>query len=155
MLAGPPPFRPSIDYLFAVALSWLIPGAGHWILGDRVRAVVLGSMLLGTFWWGEAMAGGYAVIRKEHPYFFYGQIGIGLSAIVADRLTPWADVDPEPDAPRAFGGNPIDRKPPRGLAVGILLTSIAGLLNIVQILHVMDPRTWMARAARPAPRKAE
>lgn len=131
-------------YLIAVAASWLLPGAGHWLLGHRLRAVLLGMLLLGTFWWGEAIAGGYAVTRKEHPIFFYGQIGNGLSAVLADRIPPWADVAPNPGAPAA---DKIDRKIPPGLATGILLTSISGLLNLLLILEVMDPRSWAWGAA--------
>ena len=132
----PPPFRPGTDYFLAVVLSWLIPGAGHWLLGHRVRAVILSGLLLGTFWWGEVMAMGFAVKRDEHPYFFIGQIGNGFSALLADRLV-LAELPPRNPQQRE-----IDRRIPPGLAMGIFLTSISGLLNILLILHVMDPRSW-------------
>ena len=133
-----PAFKPGTDYLLAVVLSWLIPGAGHWLLGHRVRAVVLSVLLLGTFWWGEVMAKGYAVKRDEHPYFFIGQVGNGFSALLADRI----------ELVKLPSRNPrqseIDRDIPQDLAMGIFLTSISGLLNVLLILHVMDPRSWTA-----------
>jgi len=130
------------EYVFAVIMSWALPGAGHWLLGFRVRGMVLGVLLLGTFWWGEAVAGGYAVHQKEHPVFFYGQVGIGASAFVAVRMEPRANVRPRPDDFPAFGAKPIDRRIPPGLPIGILLTSVAGLLNVLLVIYVMDPRTW-------------
>ncbi len=128
-------------YVKAIALGWAIPGAGHWILGWRFRAALVAGLLLGTFWAGEAMSGGYAVTRKEHDWFFYAQIGNGASAILADRLQ-WATVEPNPPAP-----NRIDRSIPPALTTGILLTSVSGLLNMILVLHLLDPRTWVRAAA--------
>ena len=105
--------------------------------------MVLSVLLLGTFWWGEVMAKGYAVKRDEHPYFFIGQVGNGFSALLADRIE-LAKLDPR--NPRQ---GEIDRTIPEGLAMGIFLTSISGLLNVLLILHVMDPRSWTAPAGGP------
>ena len=104
-------FLPSRGYLLAVLMSWLVPGMGHWIMGFRVRGILLAVILLGTFWWGEVVAGGYAVIREEHDIFFYGQVGNGLSALVANRLQ-WAK-----DCAKAIAGGdgvrpmPLSRNP--------------------------------------------
>jgi len=54
--AAPLMFRLSTEYLFTVISSWLVPGAGHWVLGYRVRGVILGVSILGLFWMGEALA---------------------------------------------------------------------------------------------------
>ena len=147
-----PAFKPGTDYLLAVVLSWLIPGAGHWLLGHRVRAVVLSVLLLGTFWWGEVMAKGYAVKRDEHPYFFIGQVGNGLSAFIADRIELDKNLQPHNPFQRE---TKIDRTIPPDLAMGIFLTSISGLLNVLLILHVMDPRSWTALPGGPEGENAE
>ena len=149
-IVSEPPFRPTPEYLTAVLLGWLIPGAGHWLLGQRTKAVVLASVLLGLFWWGECLAGGYAVIRKEHEWFFLGQIGSGLSTLIANKYE-WADVKPAENTPVAMDSKPIDRKIPGGQAghsMGILLTTITGILNAVLVLQIMDPRSWEARRRR-------
>ena len=140
------PFQPSADYLLAIVLAWLVPGAGHLILGWRFRSAAIAVLLLGMFWFGEATAGGWAVIREEHDYFYWAQIGNGLSTVLADKLQ-WGDVTPK-------GGEGIDRTIPPFLTTGILLTSISGLLNMLLIIHVMDPRTWDSRPPAPAPGEA-
>ncbi len=139
-----PEISPSMNYVIAVFMSWLIPGMGHWIMGYRLRACILGALLLGSFWWGEVTAGGYAVTRAEHNIFFIGQIGNGLSALVANRLQ-WADVMPSMSTRDM---NTIDTTIPPRLTIGILLTSVSGLLNMLLILYVMDPRSWQALKVR-------
>ena len=139
---APRPFQPTGDYILAVVLAWLIPGAGHWILGWRARAVAFAVLLLGTFWWGEVGAKGYAVTKKEHDIFFLAQIGNGMSTIFANGLQ-WGDVPAVPP------DREIDSAIPHFLTMGILLTSVSGLLNMLLVLHVMDPRTWEAREAGP------
>ena len=138
------PFRVDADYILAVVLSWLVPGAGHWMLGRRGWGAFLGALLLGTFWWGEVSAGGYAVYRKEHPIWFFAQVGNGASALVANGLQ-WAEIPPPP---AMWGGKMIDRNIPTGLQMGILLSSVSGVLNVLLILEVMDPRTWERRRRR-------
>ena len=138
------PFRLNMEYLLSVVLAWMVPGLGHWLMGWRIRGAILGILLLGTFWSGEFLSGGYAVTRKEHHIFFYGQVGSGLSAVLADWIQ-WADVAPAPGA--AMVAKPIDLKIPPHLAAGILLTSVAGLLNMLLVLSVMDPHTWQRRPA--------
>jgi hypothetical protein len=138
-------FRPGLDYVVTIILAWLLPGAGHWSLGQRTRGVLLGALILGTFWWGELIAGGYAVERKEHPIFFIGQVGAGASAFLADWIPPWADVGGTDSHPPGAPQSSIDRRIPQGLPMGILLTSISGLLNVLVVLRVMDPRAWERR----------
>ncbi len=50
----PTAVRVGTDYLFTVLASWLIPGAGHWLLGYRVRGALLGGLILGLFCDGAA-----------------------------------------------------------------------------------------------------
>ena len=58
------------DRLLAGVLSWLVPGAGYWLLGFKWRAVLLGTLLLGIFWAGECLIGGFmAVTYAVHPVF--------------------------------------------------------------------------------------
>ena len=132
--------RRNENYFLAVILGWALPGAGHWILGQRKQAVILGALLLGTFWWGETIAEGYAVTRKEHEYFFYGQAGIGVSAFIANQV--------QSNKLPAVITQEIDREVPVDLQTGILLTSISGILNIILVLYVMDPRSWERREER-------
>lgn len=143
---SPPRFRLTPHYLFTVVISWLLPGAGHWILGFRVRGVLIGATLLGTFWFGEAiLAENMAVTRKVHPIFFGLQAGNGFSALLADTLWGAATRPARPDVI-----DEIARDLPARLNLGILLCSVSGLLNVLVILHVMDPRTWQGGDASNA-----
>ncbi len=127
---------PGANYWFVTVLSWLLPGAGHWLLGYRVRALIIGSSLLGLFWTGESiLADNMAVTWEVHPIFFCLQAGNGFSAFVADGLFG------EPERPES-NLSEIDHELPTHLNLGILVCSISGLLNLLVVLHVADPRTW-------------
>lgn len=144
------PFRFSLEYLFTALSAWLIPGAGHWVLGYRVRAILHGAVILGLFWTGQALAirppnphyprGPIAVSRKVSPIFFACQAGCGFSAILSDAL--WG-APQYPDVATAG----LDRYMPRQLNLAVLFTSVSGLLNYLLVLHILDPRTWIEAAA--------
>jgi hypothetical protein len=145
-----PRFEVSVEYVFTVLSSWLLPGAGHWFLGHRVRAIVLGGSILGLFWAGQILAlsppdADYprhplAVSRQVHPIFFACQAGNGFSTALAEIL--WG-------RPRYADRNDanLDRDLPVFLNLGILFTSVSGLLNYLLVLHILDPRTWLQRGA--------
>ncbi len=135
-------FLASPAQLIAVVLSWLVPGFGHWILGQRLRAVILGGLLLGFFWWGEVLAQGYAVTRKEHSFLFWFQAGNGLSTFLANSLQ-WGDLPPV-----SGSSGVIDRAVPIGLYTGILFTTLSGVMNVLLVVHIMDPRSWSSQANR-------
>jgi hypothetical protein len=147
----PPPephasFSPSFEYLATLVLSWLVPGAGHWLLGYRVRALLLSTCILGLFWVGESLlAENMAVSRKVSPVFFALQAGNGLSSFAADHF--WG-------TPRRSAGytESIDRELSPNLNLGILFTLVSGLLNVLLLIHTMDPRTWLEAAMEKAER---
>jgi hypothetical protein len=141
-------FVPGPRYFLAVLLSWALPGAGHWMLGHRARGALLALLVLGTFWWGEAIAAGFAVTRVEHPVFFIAQAGVGVSALAADWTAGW---DPKAPPITDAHSTTIDRRITFDLAMGILLTSVSGILNLLLILHVMDPRSWQTGPDRAVP----
>lgn len=116
-------------------LGWLIPGLGYGFAGFPVRAVCMGGTLLALFWVGQSLlADNLAVSREVHPYFFLGQAGNGLSAFVANHF--WGT------ARYGIDTLQIDRDLPPHLTLGILCTIISGLLNVLLVLHCLDPRTY-------------
>lgn len=149
---SPERFQISGPYVLAGILAWLIPGAGHWLLGKRLHAIVLATCILGLFWAGELLALSadspgappkpLAVSREINPVFYACQLGSGLSTLTAQAL--WGEPRYSNETMRA-----IDTTLPQHLGLGILFTSISGLLNYLLILHVLDPRTWAARAGCP------
>jgi hypothetical protein len=143
----------SLEYLFTVVSAWLVPGAAHWLLGYRVRGVVLGISILGLFWLGESLAIAgpiedktgkpipakpIAVSREIHPIFFACQVGNGFSTLLAQSL--WGAPRYKDETYR------LDPTLPRHLNLAILLTSVSGLLNYLLVLHALDPRSWIQAA---------
>ncbi|MDP6945608.1 MAG: hypothetical protein QF464_15775, partial [Myxococcota bacterium] len=71
----------------ALLLAWLVPGAGHWYLGRREKAVLFFSVLILLFGAGFLMGELRNVTLRDHPYYFIGQIFLGLPTVVAMFLT--------------------------------------------------------------------
>ena len=138
-------FRLTLDYLLTAASSWLIPGSGHWLLGYRLRGVILGCGILGLFWFGEsALANNMAVSRETSPIFYGCQMGNGLSTMVSQKLWGAPNSSKVADSYR-----PPDAEIPRYYHFGVLFTTVSGLLNMLAILHILDPETWKrARSER-------
>ena len=99
----------------AFILAWLLPGAGHWYIGQRVKAVIFCFILIGLFATGVLLTGGGCVDLGRHPYAFIVQAFQGLTTLTALALT--ADA-PEPPASKLSD-------------LGILLTLIGGALNVL------------------------
>lgn len=110
--------RTALDPARAALCSWLVPGSGQFLQGRRGRGVVLFALLVGLFLLGCALAHGTNLDRERHFYYWAGQFLLGLPAVVAEfvhghpRMT--ADV-PYADA-------------------GVVIASIAGLLNVLVVL---------------------
>ena len=139
------------DRLLAALLSWLVPGAGYWLLGYKFRAVLLGVLLRGLFWTGECLVGGFMAVTYEvHPVFFCLQAGNGLSKFIANGL--WGT----PAFSDILG--PINKELPPYLNLGLLFCVVSGMLNILLVLHVLDVRTWTRtelQAAEPRAKERE
>lgn len=134
--ATPPAVLPGWRYVLTVVLSWLVPGLGHFLLGYRARGVIIAATLIGAFWYGETiLAENMAVSREVHEVFFCLQAGNGLSAFIADALFG------EPELKESEQTSEI-MELPEHLSLGILFSSVSGLLNAIVLLYVADPRTW-------------
>ena len=77
----------------AVALlaGWLVPGAGHLLLGKWVRAALLAASILLMFGIGIALQGKIYTMNTGDPLDmlgFFGDLGAGLPYILA-RLFGW------------------------------------------------------------------
>ena len=95
-------------------LGWLVPGAGHWYIGQRARGAVLAGALIGCFVAG-ALIGGRSTVSRDHPEYLVLQWGAGLPAAAA-----WALGSP------LASDLPVARR-----ELGLLYTLVPALLNIV------------------------
>jgi hypothetical protein len=105
-----------------VIVAWACPGLGHLLLGRRDKAIWYASLILGSFVLGLWLGEWAAVSSARFPYHFYGQLGAGLPAVLADRLL---GVIPQ--------GHTIDR-----LELGVVFTTVAGILNVIPMVDAYE-----------------
>jgi len=67
----------------ALLLAWLLPGAGHWFIGLRTRAVLFGAAVIGILAAGIAMGGLATVSVYGHKWAFLLQVFDGPLALAA------------------------------------------------------------------------
>ncbi len=128
----------------AAGLGWLLPGLGHYVIGERARG---GLVLCGVaFLWitGLLIGGIDSVDRKEDKLWFYAQAGSGPIAFVVDGLNTSllksGKMGELIDAPNP-SRNPASAKQVSSYKsvaqmneYGTLFTALAGLMNIVALL---------------------
>lgn len=76
-----PPFQP-----LAALAAWVVPGAGHFLLGHTRRALLIGAGVLGLFAAGLFIGGISCVDRKENFFWFLGQALTGPVALGVDYV---------------------------------------------------------------------
>ncbi len=116
--AGPNHFA---HLLIAGLLGWAVPGAGHFFIGERTRAVVIFVTVGLTFFVG-VWVGSIGVIDPvtgKLPYM--GQIMNSPAIMAIGRMTR--------DGEYAVYGRPNE--------IGQIYTSIAGLLNLLCIVNAV------------------
>lgn len=129
----------------AALAAWLLPGLGHFLLGQRKRGIIL-FISIGLMWAFGLGLGGISVIdRANHPAWFVGQMFVGPSVVVnyyhtslrqrigGEPQPKLGATSPEPVYIPSFG---------RLHEEGTLFVALAGMLNILAILDVMyrDPQ---------------
>jgi len=107
----------------AFFLGWFVPGAGHFLLGRRVKAAVLFGLLALIYVVGLWLCGWRMVAFDDNPFYYVGQFGSGLTSILGQVLAE----------PKAF---PREDLPPKWMDPGMLYVCVAGLLNIVIMMSV-------------------
>jgi len=109
-------------YLIVVgALAWLVPGAGHYILNERTRAVVIFIALTLTFLVG-VYVGSIGVIDPVNAKPWYAaQVMNSPLVMILGRVG-------------ATGNYPVYG---RAGEIGQIYTSIAGLLNLLCIVNAI------------------
>lgn len=149
MTASQPPEPTAWNFTAALA-AWLVPGLGHYLLGQRRRGGILASSIL-ILWIAGLAIGGVSVIdHQTHPAWFAGQALVAPSLLVnyyhVRRLKPAQEHAMLADRPPVF-------EPSFGRTneQGVLYTALAGLLNLLAILDVMyrDPRKPRVTDATP------
>lgn len=112
-------------------LAWLLPGLGHWWIGDRPRALIFFIVTAVTFWGGVAVGGVRSVVTpKENGLWIAAQLCMGSQAIgalyVGRQFAPQRKGDPD-----------TFKAPWPSSDIGVVYAGVAGLLNLLIILDVL------------------
>jgi len=112
----------------AALAAWIIPGAGYWILGQRVRGLVVAVSILAIFAAG-VLIGGVRVVDApteigitallQKPWFI-GQVLTGPISIIAAIYANHVDV--------------LRVSHSRSWEIGTLYTAVAGMLNLMVLI---------------------
>ena len=134
--------------VFAGVLAWMMPGLGHFYLGQHWRGALFLAVITTTFWGGVAIGGvKNTVDPTNHRAWFVAELcsagNTAAGMIIGSRL-------PDPEKGKAspyLATWPADD-------IGIVYCGVAGLLNVLVILDAVA-RGAMGRrqpvAARPPP----
>lgn len=132
----------------AFVLAWALPGLGHWWVGERRRALLIGASVLGLFFGGLLVGGLDAVDQTEDGPWFLAQAWNGPVAFIADfaneqllkRPGRFGELLPSPGPATTPGGPPIELRVNslKGVGVvndvGTLYIALGGLMNLVAML---------------------
>ena len=139
--------------VLACALAWLVPGAGHWYLGRRLRAGVFFSLITLAFFLGAALHGRFSVLDRRQPLLSALQVvaclGSGPMELTARTVVYGAPVYKMPEEDASEPGEPRRMQTVVGRtlrarneafdsAYGTAYLWTAGLMNLLLILDVFD-----------------
>lgn len=101
--------------------AWVVPGAGHWLIGERKRAVILFAVIAGLFVTGLYVGSIGVVDWVSGRIWFYAQILCSPAVGILANFTQ--------NGRFPTYGRPCD--------IGQIYTGIAGLLNLLSILSAV------------------
>lgn len=121
----------------AAAAAWLVPGLGHWMIGLKTRAKIIGGGIMLLWLLGVLIGGADAVNVDRNKYWFIPQAvmapNVALQAahhfhILGEKPQPWEEPQSGIAYEPAFG---------RPLEQGVLFTALAGFLNLLAVIDVI------------------
>jgi hypothetical protein len=118
------------------AAAWAVPGLGHLLAGRPAKALYMGGLILGAFAAGLLLGQGHSVSSEKFPFHWYGQLGAGGPALLADAL---------------LGAVP-QRETILRLELGVVFTTVAGILNVVALVDAYTIARQQPGAGRPTER---
>jgi len=129
---GETPPVPVANPALCAGLSWLVPGLGHARAGQRDKGVLMGLAVVIVFAMGLLFSHGHAVDRATYSVWWIGQNLFGGGSLFAALVT---------------GPLRMEAAPPN-LDLGVVLCTVAGLMNLVVMV---DAFTVAERSAFPLP----
>jgi len=119
----------------AFFLGWLVPGAGHFYVGRRGKALLFFILLMSTFFAGWVMGDFRNVYFARLRFAVLGQLGLGLPTLVISHKSMLSSLGQTfgKSASLTFGLSSSEFLPLYD--VGTIYTVVPGLLNLVVALN--------------------
>lgn len=121
--------------------AWILPGLGHFLLGERRRALIL-AISIGLLWSSGLLIGGIGVCdSKARRYWFAGQALFAPSIAVNYLQQRLRGPGKSPSHQVASNHGPSHGHMNEQ---GVLYTALAGLLNLLAVIDVVyrDPNRF-------------
>ncbi len=127
-------------------VGWFVPGLGHILIGDKKRGSIVAVGIIGL-WLIGLLVGGITVIdcfdntepesdRKSLSLPFFAQVGVAPTLVLtAYHRNQVAALGDRENAPGAGAG--YEPSFGRVFEQGVLLTSLAGMLNLMAVLDLL------------------
>ncbi len=100
--------------------AWLVPGLGHWLLGKKQTALLVGGSLLALWALGLYFSEFLGIDRSQLYWWWAAQSGMGGGTLVSSL---------------AFGPLQVTHDVPQ-MDLGITLLSVAGLINLAVLTDI-------------------
>ncbi len=132
------------DYI-ALVLGWLVPGAGHIMLGDRKRGIIFLVFIHLLFFAGLLLGGIRALDRPRQQLWDYAQMAAGWPSLVGDMVRPQVVKD-DVAVIRDSSGKLKKLHHPPGFAplVQEVATTFCGVAGMLNLLVLIDLFMWVA-----------
>lgn len=126
----------------AAVLAWVVPGLGHWLLGERRRGIIFFVVITVTFWAGIAVGGVRTTITpKENGAWIAAQLCAGPQALGA---LYWSNYRGKQFPDELKAGYP-------GSNISVVYAGVAGLLNLLIIIDTLARAEARQAVGQPRP----
>lgn len=76
---------PVLPFL-ALGLAWLIPGAGHVLIGRIRRGIIIFVVICATFWAGVAIGGPMTVDKRTERWWYVAEMLAGVNGLIGKHI---------------------------------------------------------------------
>ncbi len=132
------------DYI-ALVLGWLVPGAGHIMLGDRKRGIIFLVFIHALFFTGLLLGGIRSLDRPRQQLWDYAQMVAGWPSLVGNMVRPQVIQDDVAVIHKSDGTLEKLHHPP-GFAPLIqeVATTFCGVAGMLNLIVLVDLFMWIA-----------
>jgi hypothetical protein len=134
----------------AAILAWLLPGLGHWWIGERARGAIFFVVVCVTFWGGVAVGGVRTTVAPtDNGAWIAAQLCMGPQTFLALYWNHRLETD------ASEGPKDLNKAAWPASSIAVVYSGVAGLLNLLVIIDALAraERARLALAGKPPPQK--